>query len=137
MASTLTNPFFALAKSVGVEGAFQRVESVVTALWTFADLTMGGVLIFALRNMGEKLLPAKWSRWMPWVVVVMGVALAVLVFPVAGVAEEWDRRIVPGGNLILGLALPAILLLGKKIGQSCRGRGISCAGETESEEDIG
>ena len=35
LAGRLDSPFFTLAKSVGVEGAFQRVESVITALWTW------------------------------------------------------------------------------------------------------
>lgn len=42
LAGRLDSPFLALAKSVGVEGAFQRVESVVAALWVTADVTMGG-----------------------------------------------------------------------------------------------
>ena len=72
LAGRLENPFFALAKSVGVEGAFQRVESVVTALWTFADLTMGGVLIFALQAMAAQLLPEKALPWTPWAAVLLG-----------------------------------------------------------------
>lgn len=119
LASRLENPFFALAKSVGVEGAFQRVEGVVTALWTFADLTMGGVLIFALRAMAEHLLPQKALPWVPWAAVFLGTAGAAL-FPSFGAAEEWNRRIVPAGSLILGIAVPALLW---GIGGLCRGKG--------------
>lgn len=109
LAGRLENPFFALAKSVGVEGAFQRVEGVVTALWTFADLTMGGILIFAIRAMARELLPEKGLKWIPWAAVLLGTAGALLLFPALGTGEEWNRRLVPIGNLCLGLLLPALL----------------------------
>ena len=44
-------PFFALAKSVGVEGAFQRAESAVAALWIFADLVLAGLVVSAQRQL--------------------------------------------------------------------------------------
>lgn len=109
LAAALPSPFFSLAKSVGIEGAFQRVEGVVAALWTFADLVMGGVLIFAIRAIGEELFPRRAGKWIPWAAVFLGTALALAVFPALGTAEEWNNKLVPAGNLILGLALPAAL----------------------------
>ena len=125
LAARLENPFFALAKSVGVEGAFQRVESVVTALWTFADLTMGGVLVFAIRAMAAQLLK-KEAGWVPWSAVLLGAAGALTLFPALGTAEAWNRRLVPVGNLALGLLLPALLCLGKKLLSGAGKRGTSC-----------
>lgn len=123
LAARLENPFFALAKSVGVEGAFQRVESVVAALWTFADLTMGGVLIFALRAMLAAWLPETVLRWTPWGLVLIGTVGAIFLFPTIGTAKEWNSWLVPMGNLILGAILPALLwLMGcvvKRGGTSC------------------
>ena len=48
-------PFFTLAKSVGVEGAFQRAESAVAALWIFSDLVLAGLLISAQRQILREL----------------------------------------------------------------------------------
>lgn len=126
LAGRLENPFFALAKSVGVEGAFQRVESVVTALWTFADLTMGGVLVFAIRAMAAQLLPEKVLPWVPWGAVLLAAAGALAFFPALGTAEEWNRSLVPMGNLILGFLLPALLWLGKKLFPGAGKHGTSC-----------
>lgn len=126
LAARLENPFFALAKSVGVEGAFQRVESVVTALWTFADLTMGGILIFALRAMAAELLPKKTLGWVPWAAVLLSAAGALLLFPALGAGEEWNQRLVPAGNLFLGLVLPAALFLLKKLFRGKGKYGTSC-----------
>lgn len=119
LAARLDNPFFTLAKSVGVEGAFQRVEGLVAALWTFADLTMGGVLVFAVRAMAARLLPGKNLPWVPWGSVLLAAAGALTLFPALGTAETWNRCLVPMGNLALGLLLPALLRAGQK-GTSCR-----------------
>ena len=130
LAARLDNPFFALAKNVGVEGAFQRVEGVVAALWTFADLTMGGVLIFAVRAMAAQLLPEKALPWAPWGAVLLGTAGALILFPALGTAEMWNRRLVPMGNLILGFLLPALLWTGGKVLTGRKGNGISCRKRT-------
>lgn len=126
LAGRLDNPFFALAKNVGVEGAFRRVEGVVAALWTFADLTMGGVLIFAIRAMTAQLLPGKALPWVPWGVVLLGAAGALTLFPALGTVEVWNCRLVPAGNLILGLLLPALLWTGGKLLAGGKKNGISC-----------
>lgn len=106
LAGRLNNPFFTLAKSIGVEGAFQRVESVISALWTFADLTMGGVLIFAMRAMGEQLFPQRVQGAIPWAAV-LAAAAGALALPELGAARSWS--FVPVGNLILGILLPGLL----------------------------
>lgn len=126
LAARLNNPFFALAKSVGVEGAFQRVEGVVTALWTFADLTMGGVLVFAVRAMAAELLPEQARNWVPWGATLLAAAGALSLFPTSGAAEEWNRQMVPAVNLLLGFLLPALLWLFKTPVQRGPGNGISC-----------
>ena len=136
LAARLDNPFFALAKSVGVEGAFQRVEGVVTALWTFADLTMGGVLVFALRAMTAELLPPKALPWISWTAVVLGTAGALVLFPAAGTAELWNRRLVPAGNLALGVLLPALLWVGERLFRRKRKTGISCVRRQALSKDI-
>ena len=130
LAARLDNPFFALAKSVGVEGAFQRVEGVVAALWTFADLTMGAVLVFALRAMAAELLPPKTLLWVPWGAVVLA-AVGALALVSAGAAEEWNRRLVPAMNLALGLLLPALLWAAERIFRKEEKNGISCGKKTD------
>lgn len=136
LAARLDNPFFALAKSVGVEGAFQRVESVVTALWTFADLSMGGVLVFAVRAMAAELLPEKNLGWIPWAAVLLGAAGALALFPDPGTAELWNRRLAPLGNLILGFLLPTLLWMVGKVLTSGKKNGISCGNLSRKIKDV-
>lgn len=111
LAARLEDPFFTLAKSVGVEGAFQRVESVVAALWTLADLAMGVVLLFALQTMAKELNgKLKIKRWTA-AAVALAVGLA-LTFFANGRAERWNRTVVPWVNLILAFSLAVLLLPG-------------------------
>lgn len=126
LAAALPNSFFALAKSVGVEGAFQRVEGVITALWTFADLTMAGILVFAVRAMSRELFPQKWQPWIPWACVFVAAAGAMTVFSGAGNGESLSRTLVPTGNLILGGAVPAGLYLLRRLGKKGEDRSTSC-----------
>ena len=126
LAARLDNPFFSLAKSVGVEGAFQRVEGVVAALWTFADLTMGGILVFSVRAMADQLLPGRGMRWAGWGTVPLAAAGALLLFPTIGTAEEWNRHMVPAGNLALGFLLPALLLAVESLLRKTEKYGTSC-----------
>lgn len=136
LSARLDNPFFALAKSVGVEGAFQRVEGVVASLWVFADLSMGGALVFAIRAIAAETFPKKAAPWISWGTVLLGTIGAAALFPAFGTAEDWNRRLVPMGNLILGLLLPALLWLIERV---CRGKGknsISCRGISDQTKDI-
>ena len=102
LAGTLDRPFFALAKGVGVEGAFRRVESCIAALWSFADLTMAGVLLFALRRGVGRLWGESREQRGTVLILLMCAALARWGFPDPGVLADLQRYYVPAGNLLLG-----------------------------------
>ena len=115
LAPRLQTPFSARDMCGGGVGPFPGVAGVVSALWTFADLTMGGVLVFAVRAMAAELLPKKALPWVPWGTVLLAAAGALALFPALGTAEEWNRRIVPAVNLALGFLLPALLRAGERL----------------------
>lgn len=109
MAMQLDNPFFALAKGVGVEGAFQRVESLVLALWVLADLSIAGVLLLALRVMVREVCPRyQEEKAVVWAVLAAA-ALALTLFSGRSDLRDWNRGIIPQMCLILAFALPASL----------------------------
>ncbi|MGO5023528.1 GerAB/ArcD/ProY family transporter [Lawsonibacter sp. LCP25S3_G6] len=124
LAMELDNPFFALAKSVGVEGAFQRVESIIAALWTFADLVMGGILVFAVREMGRACLPSKLHNWISLLSVLLAAGGGLVLLGGNGVGTLLGEQIIPVGNLLFGLAIPGLLcLVRQKEGISCEKKG--------------
>jgi len=107
LSAQLTNPFFNLAKSVGVTGAFQRVESVVAALWMFSDLIQLGVLLYALRHIGEKLFPGKEKK------IACG-AMALAAVGGLTVISAPMQRLALAGNLAFGVVIPVLAGLLKK-----------------------
>lgn len=108
LAKRLENPFFALAKSVGIKGAFQRVEAVVTALWTLSDLAMAVLLLFALRTLTATIAPKIAVQRAAATHLVVATVLALVLFP-GQKATDWSGTAVPWGNLLLGLVLPGLL----------------------------
>ena len=126
LAARLDNPFFALAKSVGVKGAFQRVESVISALWCFSDLAMAGLLFFALRAVWAELGPAGSGRKGAAALLALAFLLALGPLSEPGRAGFLSLRAVPAGNLILGAAAPALLRLALHFCEKRRSVRISC-----------
>ena len=126
LAGRLESPFFALAKSVGVKGAFQRVESVAAALWTFSDLAMAGVLLFALRSIWRELRPAGKEKRGAAALLTAAVLLAAGPLSEENAILHWSRELVPAGNLILGAGVPALLGVLLRLCEKGRNGGISC-----------
>lgn len=107
LAARLDSPFFHLAKSVGVEGAFQRVESLAAAIWVFSDLLLLAGLLWCMRRIGAALCPGLPAPALVTVAVLAAMVLALAVFgqrvsPAA--AQSW---LLPAGGVVLGLAVPA------------------------------
>ena len=98
LAGQLDSPFFALAKSVGVEGAFQRVESIVAAVWTFADLTLMGLLTFAIWRAAAGVNPRLRQKPAVTAVVLIAAVLGIAAFPDGISAEEAGRGIALWGQ---------------------------------------
>ena len=118
LAGRLDDPFFALAKSVGIEGAFQRVESVIVAVWTLADLILAALLLFSLRK-GAECVPLlkERDRQTAAAALLLAVVLALGLFSRER-AVRWSREVVPWVNLLLALGIPAAVnLLGAILGK--------------------
>ena len=107
----LNNTFFQLAEGIGVEGAFQRVESLVAAVWIFSDLLLLTGILWGMRRIGEVLCP----RVPVSAVVVSAMGLAVIgAVAVLGEkipASKLEWYVVPAGNLMLGAGVPGVAYL--------------------------
>lgn len=126
LTAQLEDPFLTLSRSVGVEGAFQRLEVLVAGLWMLSDLVMLALLMLAGGRMMEQIAPA----WPRGAVLAAGAVLALLGATVGfkDVYEaQWFERVwMPPGNLILGLCVPGgVCLLSGRF----RNKRTSCASE--------
>lgn len=100
-------PFFEVARGVGVDGAFQRVESIVVALWVLSDFVLLGMLVFALREMAGSIFGDRGERWTPVLAVILAFLGGVFLFPDDFAAKEAAETIAPIGNLLLSYPVPA------------------------------
>lgn len=131
LSEKLADPFITLSKYAGVEGAFQRVESLTAAIWLFGDLALLGLLLSACRCAAAEAVPDWNGAW----VVLAGAAVMLLgagvLFQDAVLARKFEYEVAPLGNLVLAVAVPGLLLLldGRKCG------GTSCA-KSEGERQI-
>ena len=107
-------PFFMMVKGVGVEGAFERVESVIIALWVLSDLALIALLLSACsRKAGELLALRQESRAAP-VLAAVALAGALWAVPDTFALYTWMERVVLPGNLLFGFLLPgAAVLVGR------------------------
>jgi len=115
----LDSPFFQLAKSVGIEGGFQRLESVVAAIWAFSDLILLGTILWGMGSLAQLVIPHLSRHAVVTTAALASMVTAIALFgqhlPLSAVMETW----IPVGNVILGVVVPVLLaILPKKAGES-------------------
>lgn len=111
------SPFFALTKSVGIEGAFQRVESVIAALWMLADLTLIVSFVFALREIVTVVGPTWPVKRITSGLLLLASGFALLLCRQGQALEHWNQSWVLVGNLVLYVGAIALLYVGKWISE--------------------
>lgn len=109
LVSRMEVPFFMMAKGIGLRGAFQRVESVVVALWVLSDLMFVGLLVFSLCEVSKRLFRLERGRAAAPFIVLLGLGGALL-FPDAFHLEWFADTVVPVGNLTLAYGVPVLTL---------------------------
>lgn len=107
----LDKPFFVLAKSISLEGGFQRVESVVLSLWTLGDFILLGVLLRGTTQCGKKLL-----RWEYSPLIMTGIVVTALIISLF-VTEILEEQVIFTGNFLLAWLFPCILYLCSSLGK--------------------
>ena len=109
LAGRMDTPFFMLVKGIGFEGAFQRVESVIIALWVLADLALLCLLACACTVLAQKTLGLRRRRSAGLPVIAAAAAGAIWLFPDAFSLDRAVEGTVLWGNLILGFGGPLLL----------------------------
>ena len=111
----MNTPFFMMVKGIGIQGTFQRVESVILALWVLSDLALLGLLTRACAEMTCTILPLKSRKAAVLPLVLLALAGGLWLFPDAFALHRLMDRLALWGNLAVGFGLPVLLLLIKKL----------------------
>lgn len=115
LAERMNTPFFMMVKGIGIEGTFQRVESVILALWVLSDLALLSLLACACSEMARTILPVKERKNAVLPLTLLALAGALWLFPNAFFLQHIMDGVALWGNLIAGFGLPSLLLLGKNL----------------------
>lgn len=110
LTARMQNPFLKMVAGVGIRGAFQRLEAVLSALWVLGDLALLGFYLFACRRMASYILGGKDRRWPVAIVAILALAGALRLLAEPQTAEI-AAHVVRIGGLILALFLPVLVLL--------------------------
>ena len=117
LAGRVRTPFFQMVSGLGFQGAFQRLEELVSALWLLGDLTLLALLLLALRRLLSGAAGRAETAAMGWLT-----AAAILVLALCrslwGSALEgfgsWTGSMAAGAGLTLWAALQKIFEKPKK-----------------------
>lgn len=124
----MDTPYFMMVKGIGVSGAFERVESVVIALWVLSDLVLLGLLISACSAMAQSAFGLRERRSAVLPVAALTLAGAIFLFPDAFALSGWMAEFAEWGSLIFGFLVPAALVPAVLIRRRRQSGGISCGG---------
>lgn len=110
LVSRMDAPFFMMVKGIGVRGAFERVESVIIALWVLSDLLLLGLLVFACRAMAARVFQmAEEGKGAVLPLVIAALAGAFFLFPDAFLLSEMMEGLLIVGNLVFGFGVPLLI----------------------------
>lgn len=134
LAAELEEPFLMALQGVEVPGAFRRGEAALAAALTLSDFALLALLSRGCGSLWERA-AGKSGAW-------GGYLLAAVAFPAAGtlgksglwrLVSEW----LPAGNLIFGVVIPALAVLGRKVRETKSGPPIFSAPKTAEKADVG
>ena len=109
LAAQVDRPFLQMVSGLGFEGAFQRLEELVSALWVLGDVALLGLLLLCLGRLLAWLLDRPVGKGKAWLltgaVFLLGLPAALWDHPLAGTwvpfgNPRWwaSQRWTPAGN---------------------------------------
>ncbi len=130
LALRMDEPFLYLLSGVGVEGAFQREESMLYALAALGDLSLFALLAHGCARLWGSVCGR--GGWAP----------AVAGFLLAAFAPGLGAGLLTGpvgliGGLILGVAIPLVAFLPKRVQKGKTGRSTFGGDKSGKVEDVG
>lgn len=103
LAGQIDRPFFQMVSGLGLEGAFQRLEQLVSALWVLGDLALLGFLLLCLGRLTAHITGRQERKGWAWL---WGAVLFLLALPVS----FW-KGVLAGPVLWMGNLLAGVLIL--------------------------
>lgn len=117
LCAELEIPYIIMVQGLGVKGAFQRMEAMVSALWLVSDLVFAGALLCAIQEYAVQLAPKKRVRWLCPVAAAAAVMLPWVLPQLSGKGVQRLFSVLSGTGIVLGLIVPLFLAVVSLFGQ--------------------
>lgn len=101
LAGRINRPFFQMVSGLGFEGAFQRLEELVSALWVLGDVALLGFLLLCMERLAVRVTGKAGGHEVWW--------LTLLVFLMSLPTVFWNR-VLEGEILLWGTLAAGVLL---------------------------
>ena len=111
LAGRMDTPFFMMVKGIGFEGTFQRMESVIIALWVLADLALLSLLACACSELAQKGFAIQKRSTAVLPIILAAAAGAIWLFPDAFALDQALEGPVLWGGILFGLGGPLLLFV--------------------------
>lgn len=108
LTARLPAPFLIMAQGLGIQGAFQRIEALVAALWVLSDLVLLSLLLHAWRELAGQMRQGRWSRWSVLPAAAAAAAIGWIFFGEIEKTRTFCGSVLPAAGLILGLVVPLL-----------------------------
>ena len=116
LVSSMQRPFFQMVAGLGLSGAFQRLEALVSALWMLGDIALLGLLLFSMKRLLLCFSKQEEPKWLRWALVGAG-AMAFfggeLLAGQEGMLQLSQETLLPMGSLLAGALILLLFFLGK------------------------
>lgn len=133
LAAELDEPFLMALQGVEVPGAFRRGEAALASVLTLGDFALLALLSRGCRSLWERMTPRDWA-WGGYVLPALAILAAGLLGKTGG---GWEADWLPAGNLIFGVVVPALAVLGQKVRRSKEEQPIFSAPKMAGKADVG
>lgn len=112
----ISSPFLIMVQGLGIQGAFQRGEALIAAMWSLSDLTLAGLLLHTWREYVTDLYHReKWGQRSVIPAAAAALAGGWILFGDVKVLWGFCSKALPVMGLLLGLVFPALLAAGRAL----------------------
>lgn len=114
LTKVMQRPFFQMVAGLGLTGAFQRLESLISALWMLGDIALLGLLLFAVKRLAACISGKRESFWVVVIAGLVAFAGGELLAGQEGLLQYCQQSLQPMGSLIAGCFILLLYFLGKR-----------------------
>lgn len=105
-----------MVAGLGLSGAFQRLEALLSALWMLGDIALLGLILFSMKRLFFGFTKQEAPKWIVWALIGVGITAffgGELLAGQEGLLQISQETLLPMGSLLAGGLIFLLFFLGK------------------------